>query len=138
MSARAQKIIEAIDTAPLNRGLKGSDWLAHPGNVALDFENGDIALFDYEGDNTYQGHFLFKSRGRAAINRAREVFGIMFQKHDASLLFGLAPRTREHNRRDVSLLLRWAGAKSGGIKLTEHGPCELFVISKFMWKVANQ
>jgi hypothetical protein len=56
-------IAEAIDTAPLNRGLKGADWLARPGNVPVTFDNGDIALFDYEGDGVYQVHFLFQSRG---------------------------------------------------------------------------
>jgi hypothetical protein len=103
MNATNQRIIEAIETAPLNRGLKGNDWLAFPGNIPVTFDNGDVALFDNEGEGTYQVHFLFVSRGREAIAHARE-----------------------------------AGGKSAGMRPTRNGPCELFVLSKFMWKVANQ
>jgi hypothetical protein len=134
MRANAQRIIEAIDTAPLNRGLKGADWVATPGNVAFTFDNGDVALFDYEGDDTYQGHFLFKSRGRQAIEHAREAFRRLFTEHDAGLVFGLVPDFR----RDAKMVVRWAGGKSRGLRNTQDGPCELFVLSKFMWKVANQ
>lgn len=137
MHARA-RIIEAIETAPLNRGLRGADWLASPGNIPITFDNGDVALFDLEADGSYQVHFLFTSRGRKAIVHARESFRIMFEDHGANLIFGLVPRTLEHNRRDVALLARWAGGKSRGLRETKHGPCELFVLSKFMWKVDNQ
>jgi hypothetical protein len=134
MHATNQRIIEAIETAPLNRGLKGADWLASPGNIPVTFDNGDVALFDNEGEGTYQVHFLFVSRGREAIAHAREAFRILFTEHDASLIMGLVPDFR----RDVKLLARWAGGKSAGMRPTRNGPCELFVLSKFMWKVANQ
>lgn len=134
MALPNQKIIEAIDTAPLNRGLKGADWLATRGNVPVTFDNGDIALFDHEGDGTYQVHFLFQSRGREAIEHAREAFRIMFMKHDCSLIMGLVPDFR----RDVKLLARWAGGHSAGMRLTSEGPCELFILSKFQWKVSNR
>lgn len=127
-------IAEAIDTAPLNRGLKGADWLATPGNVPVTFENGDIALFDNEGDGTYQVHFLFQSRGRKAIEHARESFRIMFTDHGCTLIMGLVPDFR----RDVKMLARWAGGRSAGMRSTSEGPCELFVLSKFQWKVANR
>jgi hypothetical protein len=127
-------IAEAIDTAPLNRGLKGRDWLAHPGNVPVTFDNGDIALFDHEGDGIFQVHFLFESRGREAIRHAKESFEIMFTEHGASLIIGLVPDFR----RDVKMLARWAGGRSSGMRKTPNGPCELFVLSKIQWKVANQ
>jgi hypothetical protein len=132
-SSPHQIIANAIDTAPLNRGLKGVDWLARPGNTPVTFDNGDVALFDDEGDGVYQVHFLFQSHGRKAIEHAREAFKIMFTEHGASLIFGLVPDFR----RDVKLLARWAGGKSAGLRPTSEGPCELFVLSKFMWKVAN-
>lgn len=127
-------IAEAIDTAPLNRGLVGADWLAKKENVPVTFDNGDIALFDYEGDDVYQVHFLFQSRGRKAIEHARESFKIMFTEHGAGLIMGLVPEFR----RDVALLARWAGGNSAGMRPTSDGPCELFVLSKFQWKVANR
>lgn len=134
MALPNQRIIEAIDTAPLNRGLKGSDWVAHPGNIAITFDNGDVALFDDELEGTYQVHFLFQSRGRKAIEHARESFKRMFTEHNASLIFGLVPDFR----RDVKLLARWAGGRSAGMRDTACGPCELFVLSKFLWKVATR
>jgi hypothetical protein len=127
-------IARAIDTAPLNRGLKGEDWLACPGNIPITFDNRDIALFDYEEEGTYQVHFLFQSRGRRAIDHARESFRILFEKHDANLIFGLVPDFR----RDVKMLARWAGGRSAGMRDTSEGPCELFVLSKFQWKIANR
>lgn len=138
--ASVHKIIaEAIDTAPLNRGLKGADWLARAGNVPIVFENGDVALFDNEGDGTYQVHFLFKSRGREAIAHARESFRRMFVDHGCTLIFGMVPDFR----RDVKMLARWAGGRSVGIRYAPEGPglpnakFELFVLSKAQWKVAN-
>lgn len=134
MALPNRQIAEAIDTAPLNRGLKGVDWLARPGNIPITFDNGNVVLFDDEGDGAYQVHFLFPCRGAKAIDQIREAFKTMFTEHGASLIFGLVPDFR----RDVKLLARWVGGKSSGMRSTSEGPCELFVLSKFMWKVANQ
>lgn len=129
MTLPAQNIIEAIDQAPLNRGLSGAVWLASPGNIPVTFDNGDVALFDYEGDRTYQVHFLFKSRGREAIDHAREAFRTMFVDHGTELIFGLVPDFR----RDVKLLARWIGGKFAGKRDTSEGVCELFVLSNIMY-----
>jgi len=124
-----QHVATAIDKAPLNRGLSGAVWLANEHNVPVVFDNGDIALFDYEDEGTYQVHFLFQSRGRQAVDHAKQSFDYMF-KHGASLIFGLVPDFR----RDVKLLARWAGGKSAGMRQTPEGLCELFVLSNVMWK----
>ena len=135
MASLPKHIIEqAIDSAPLNRGLKGRDWVAHPGNIAITFDNGDIVLFDDELEGTYQVHFLLRSRGRKAIDNVRESFQRMFIDHGASLIFGLAPDFRQ----DVKMFGRWVGGRSAGLRNTVDGPCELFVLSKFQWKVANR
>lgn len=132
-------IQKAIDTAPLNRGLKGVDWLARPGNIPITFDNGDVALFDFEGEGVYQVHFLFQSRGRKAIEHARESFRIMFTEHNCTLIFGLVPDFR----RDVKMLARWAGGRYAGLRYVpedDHGKmafCELYVLSHAQWKVAN-
>jgi hypothetical protein len=134
MASAYHLIATAIDTAPLNRGLKGVDWLAREGNIPVTFDNGDVTLFDDEGDGIYQVHFLFQSRGRKAIEHARESFRIMFTEHECRLIFGLVPDFR----RDVKMLARWAGGHSAGMRETSEGLCELFVLSKFQWKVANR
>lgn len=123
-------VTQAIDKAPLNRGLSGAAWLARPENIPITFENGDVALFDAEGDGIYEVHFLFESRGQTAIEHARESFRQMFIEHGAELIFGLVPNFR----RDVKLLARWAGGKSRGLRATSNGLCELFVLSNAMWK----
>lgn len=123
-------VIQAIDTSPLNRGLSGAAWMARPGNVHITFDNGDVALFDDEGDGTFEVHFLFESRGRQAIQHAQESFRRMFVDHGAKLIFGLVPDFR----RDVKLLARWAGGRSVGKRATSNGVCELFVLSNAMWK----
>jgi len=129
MNLPAEIVAQAIDGSPLNRGISGSDWLASDDNIPVTFEDGDIALFEHEGDNVYEGHLLFKSRGRKAIERAREAFRIMFTRHQAEVIFGLVPDFR----RDAKLLVRWTGAKSAGIRQTSEGPCELFVLSNVMF-----
>ena len=125
-------IISAIETSPLNRGLRGADWLASTGNIPVTFENGDIVLFDDEGDGDYEIHVLFKSRGREAIDHVRSALKTMFDEHGAIVIFGMVPVTR----RDVKLLARWTGFKSAGTRWTPDGSCELFVLSKSMWKGA--
>lgn len=125
-------IISAIDNSLLNRGLPGADWLETPGNIPVVMPSTtglDIALFDYEGDGVYQVHFLFDSRGREALDAARESFRRMFENHGANLIMGLVP---EH-RKDVSLLARWAGGKFVGLRDTAYGLCKLFVLSRDMW-----
>jgi hypothetical protein len=122
-------IISAIDTSPMNRGLSGRAWLApDAGNVPI-VMGSDIALFDNEGHSIYQGHFLFTSRGRAAVASAREAFRQMFENYGADLIFGLVPV----DRREVKLLVRWAGGKYVRTRQTPEGLCELFVLSKEMW-----
>lgn len=130
MTLPAEIIARAIDTSPLNRGLRGADWLAYEGNVPVTFDNGDIALFDYEGHGAYQVHFLFNARGRVAIDHAREALRIMFEEHDAEIIFGLTPTHLRHAR----IFNRWIGGKSAGIRSMPDGPCELFVLSNIMWK----
>jgi len=127
----ASPIIAAIDASPLNRGLRGVDWIAHEGNIPVVLGD-DIALFDDEGDATYQVHFLFVSRGKAAVASAKESFKRMFVDHGAQLIFGLVPDFR----RDVKMLARWAGGKCMGKRTTSEGDCELFVLSKEMWSAS--
>ncbi len=122
-------IIQAIETSPLNRGLKGADWLADERNIAI-VQGDDIVLFDYEGEGLYQIHLLLESRGRKAITAIREAFRRMFDDHGAQALFGMVPDFR----RDVKLVSRWVGGRPAGKRSTEYGPCELFIVAKTAWK----
>lgn len=127
-----QQIIEAIDSSPLNRGLKGVDWLASPDNVSF-IRDGDITLFDSEGADTYQIHILYKSSGNMAVRSARIAISWLFDRCGAEVIFGMVPEFQRH----VKLIARWSGMKSVGQRETPFGPCEMFVLSKDMWKGAD-
>ena len=129
MPVPAEIITQAIEQAPYNMGLTGAAWLASEGNVPVTFDDGGVILFDYEGETTYQGHFLLQSHGRKAVDQVKQAFAQMFNQHGAHLLFGLIP----DERRDVKLVARWAGARSVGKRVTPYGPCEMFVLSNLMF-----
>jgi hypothetical protein len=134
MASTAKIIIEAIESSPLNRGLKGADWLAYAGNIPIIGENGDVTLFDNEGDGVFEIHVLYVSRGREALREAKRAIRAMFEEHDARVIYAMVPIIRP----EVKLLARWAGMRSAGLRLIPSGLCELFVLSKFQWKVANR
>lgn len=122
-------IIAAIDSSPLNRGLSGADFLDDPENVAI--VNGeDISLFEGSDSNDFEVHFLYKSSGRAAIDASKAALASMFKDHGAELIFGMTPVELRHARLHARLI----GGRSGGIRQTEHGACELFVLSKELWE----
>jgi|SRR5882762_8154098 len=125
----AQSIIKAIDESPLNRGLEGAAWLASPGNIPI-VSGDDIALFDDEGDDIYQVHFLYSSTGKKAVAAGKEAFRTMFEAHNAELIFGLVPAALRY----ASFHARFVGGKFVGVRETPFGPCELYVLSKDMWK----
>lgn len=128
------QVINAINNSPLNRGLDGCAWLSTPGNIAITFENGDIALFEptYGSrdirsiENTYAVHILFESRGRQALDHLKEAFRQMIEDHGATILYGHVPDFR----RDTKIMVRWAGCRSLGKVNTSEGLCETFIFAK--------
>lgn len=129
MTPTPEIVAAAIDASPLNCGLRGVDWLASEGNIPVTFGNGDVALFDDEGDGVYEGHYLFVSRGQEAIRHARAALRFMFGEAGATLIFGMVPVAR----RDVKWITRRLGFKSAGLRETSEGLCELFVLSNVMF-----
>lgn len=121
-------IIHAIDDSPLNRGLRGTDWVADERNIPV-VDGEDVTLFDYESDGVYQVHFLYKSRGRKAIEQVKAAFRRMFES-GAEIIFGLAPDFR----RDVKWLARQVGGRFAGRHATDCGPCEIYILTKAEWK----
>jgi len=104
---REQTIIHAIDSSPLNRGLRGVDWLSDDRNHAF-VEDDDVVLFDYERGGVYAVHVLLESRGRKAIDVIRRAFTDLFeQRSDAKILLGMVPLFRH----DVKIMARWCGMK---------------------------
>jgi hypothetical protein len=87
----------------------------------------DIGLATYEYPGMYTVHWFFVSRGRKAINLAKDMFDYMFKHHEAKALRGLTPEDKK--------AARWAsrqtGMKSYGLVPNEKGKLhELFIITK--------
>jgi len=125
-------IISAIDNSPLNRGMSGAAILDDPENHVI-VSGEDISLFVGDGSTSYEVHFIYKSKGREAIKASRAALGEMFKDGLADLIFGLTPLHLRHARMHARLI----GGRSGGIRQTDNGPCELFVMSREMWKGSN-
>jgi hypothetical protein len=121
----AEIVINAINAAPLNRGLKGDDWVSDSRNVAI-VEGEDIVLFDYESPGVFQIHVLLSSRGRGARECIKRALYRVFRDHAAELVFGMVPDFR----RDVKMMARMVGMKSQGKRITREGICELFVLRR--------
>jgi hypothetical protein len=115
------RIIHEIDSSPLNRGLRGIDWVADPRNVAV-WEGDDLALFDYVGPGMYEGHFLFQSRGKEAVRVAKLLTHRMFD-HGAKMLIGYVPL----ENRKAGVIAHMAGYHYAGIKQTEYGPMMVYL-----------
>lgn len=122
------QVINAIDTAELNRGLRGADWVADPGNIAF-VEGDDVILFDRDADGIYEIHVLLASRGKAAIECVKRALGMMFRDRGAEVIFGMVP---EH-RRDVMMMARWCGLKHVSKTQWLGDRVELFQITKEYW-----
>ncbi len=117
-----ERIIREIDTSPLNRGLRGIDWVNTPGNVAL-FHGDDLALFDYDGPGLYRGHFFFLSRGKEAVEVAKILTQRMFDEFAALMIIGHVPVIN----RKAGVIARLAGYHYAGNKMTEHGPVRVYL-----------
>lgn len=125
-------VISSINASPLNRGLKGEDWVSDERNISV-VDGADVTLFDFESPGVYQVHFLYESRGRAAIEQAKIAFRHLFEM-GAEIIFGLVPA----ERRDVAWLARQIGGKFAGMRETNCGPCEIYVLPRDIWKRSVQ
>lgn len=106
-----------------------TEWLADPANIALENDSGDIALFEYglPGREIYSGHYFFKSRGRKAIQVAREFLDELFNScYNINVLMGLVPLKHKAAR----WITRQVGFTSHGIEEIHGKEYELFIITK--------
>jgi hypothetical protein len=129
----AHIISDAINGSPLNCGLRGEDWVANGQNISV-VDGRDVTLFDFESPGVYQVHVLFdEARGRAAIEKVKAAFRHIFESC-AEVVFGMVPSFR----RDVAWLARQTGMKFSGTRMTDCGPCDLYVLPATIWKRSVQ
>jgi hypothetical protein len=128
------RIWDAIKVAHAMSQINGEhvdpiEWLANPVNIALENEHGDLALFEYglPQKQVYSGHYIFKSRGRQAINAARDFLDEIFNScYNISILMGLTPK----ENRAASWISRRVGFTSYGFEEIHGKEYELFILTK--------
>lgn len=120
-----QRAIEMVH--PEGKDISAAKWLEDPTNIALVNDEGDMALFEYGLKDYYSGHYAFKSRGRKAIDAAREFLDELFNTcYNISILIGLVPLTNLPAR----WLTRQVGFKSTGVVEGPKRHYEMFIITK--------
>lgn len=117
-----QRIIYEIDNSPLNRGLRGVDWVEDARNVAL-FHGDDLALFDWLAPGYYAGHFFFQSRGKEAVDVTKILTRRMFTDYRAMMLVGHVPLIN----RKAGVIAYAAGWHYAGTFWTEDGPVRTYL-----------
>jgi len=125
----AKTIEKAIDESPLNRGLRGADWVRDTSNIPF-VEGKDVILFDKDSDGIYEIHVLLIARGRAAVECIRRAFDMMFREKGTAVIFGMVPDFR----RDVKIMARLCGMTFIQ-KINHRGDdVELFELTREQWE----
>lgn len=92
------------------------EWINGHGNIALK-QGMDLAMFEYMGPGAYLGHIWFGSRGRHALEVARDMLETMFDKYDARLIRGEIPLWRK----DVAWFMRLLGFEQERLEIRPQG-----------------
>jgi hypothetical protein len=100
-------------------------WLDTPGNFYLR-EGDNLALFAYQYDGLYIGHYFFVARGKEARDLGKRFIKKAFEREDVKVIEGLTPLTNLGAR----WMSRQLGFKSHGVVETRRGFCELFLLTK--------
>ena len=114
--------------APLIGEFTPSRWMANGRNVALT-DGESIGLFEHAHGDTYRVHWLFKCRGRQALDLGRAMFAEMFDHYGAKIMRGVIPDCRPASK----WFSRQLGARSLGPVATVNGPGELFFVERSKW-----
>lgn len=102
------------------------EWISNPVNIALQNNEGDLALFEHGIKEIYSGHYFFNSRGKKAIAAGKNFLDNLFNScYNINIITGLVPLTHLGAR----WLSRQIGLKSIGIISTDKH-YEMFMISK--------
>lgn len=121
------KVKEAIEY--LSKDVCPVEWLANQNNIALENEQGDLALFEYafKDKPIYSGHYYFKSRGKQAIKAGRDFLDELFNScYTINILMGLVPLSH----RAARWLTRRIGFTSYGTEEIREKEYEIFILTK--------
>lgn len=109
--------------AYVDESFDAREWLEIEDNIALS-DGVNISLFeaDAEKEGTYEGHYLFRARGQAAFELAKEMLSYMLYTEGAKLIIGRVPA----DNKAAATLTRRLGFESYGVQDSEDGFVEIF------------
>ena len=129
-----EKITKAVrQYAEEIEGFYPDEWVNNPLNIALINKNQDVALFENQINlpKTVCGHYFFFSRGRSAIEAAKEFLKEIFsEEYNVETIIGLTPE----GHKAALWMNRQLGFKENGSVDTAIGPCKLVILTKNQWK----
>lgn len=102
-------------------------WLLEPRNIIL-IEGDNVALFLWRWVGIYEGHVLFRCRGKEALALGREMLDLMFDA-GAGMILALA----NYRLPEAAWFLRRLGFTSRGLVQTVEGPSEMFQLEAGQW-----
>jgi hypothetical protein len=125
------KDFKTIDNAiDKYRGMAGDgdlqDWINQEGNLAFVDDLGNVGILHKDSPGVYDSHIFFKSRGREAIQRAKEMMAFGFDETDCIVMRGYTPVYNKAAR----WINRQLGYTSYGVLSQLNPPCELFIVTK--------
>lgn len=103
--------------------LDARDLLSDRRNICLVGDMGG-AMFAWRGPGIFEGHSFFRCRGKSAILLGAWLLALLFEEHNARMVWGLTPEHLKH----VRWFNRQVGFRSHGLMETPDGMCELFVM----------
>lgn len=120
-----------IETLSLYPDLVGDpemahEWIGNTGNVCLR-SGQDFGMFDLTYQGVYTAHYFFspETRGRKAIDLARQMLRKAFVDHGARSIRGLTPI----DNRKALWMTRHLGFTSYGLADYKDDPHELFILT---------
>jgi len=103
-----------------------AEWLEDRRNIMLT-EGDNVGLATHEYPGVYTVHWFFTTRGRGAINLARDMLNEVFKNTDAKTIRGLTPV----NLKAARWLAKQVGLTSHGVMQFADGKeCEVMFITK--------
>lgn len=102
-------------------------WLADPRNVVL-WDGDNVAMFLWRWVGIYEGHVLFRTRGRAALKLGRDMLDLMFGAGAGMILAVIHEELPE-----AAWFVRRLGFGSRGLIETIEGTSEMFQMESARW-----
>lgn len=113
------------------------DWLAYEGNVAFTNDTEDVGMFErvLQHEDAVYGHYFFFSRGRKALDVAKEMVEAIFDpQYNVNRIVGITPVSH----RGAIWMNKQLGFKSCGTVELQGEEYECVMLTAKEWKSSNE